>query len=127
MKLQGKQLELKQRQQEFLMDLMETRKLNTAKIVQLMAQAENLLAQADGVKAGHKIAAFEAAIGAIKVHNESLNKQIELMMKGMKDEEAGGSEPAGGGRVEGGTNKPPAPINLPAAGEMGGGSERGVG
>lgn len=131
MKLQSKQMELKQRQQEFLMDLMETRRLNSAKIIQLMAQADKLIAESDGVPAGHKIAAFEAAIGAIKVHNDSLNKQIELLMKGMEKDESGDKGPtvenSGGGRMGIGAGKSPVPVALPTAGEMGGGPEGSMG
>lgn len=130
LKMQGKQMELKQKQQEFLMQLMEDRRLNSAKIIQLMAQADKLIAEADGVQAGHKIAAFEAAIGAMKTHNDGLNRRIELMMKGMElDErakESGDTNPPEGG-MGGGAAKPITPVSLPTSGEMGMGAEGGMG
>ena len=114
MKLQGKQLEiqhkqaqLKQDKLEFLLSLQEEHLVNGAKIVQLMAQAEKLKAEASGVETGHQIAAFEAQIGALKTHDEMLTKRIELMVSAMEKEKddggsgEGNSQPAGMGGMAG--------------------------
>jgi chaperonin GroES len=84
MKMQTKQMGVQADMQKFAANLMEQRRLNSAKILQLEAQAAKLIAEADGVQTGHEIAAFEAAIGALKTHDESLRGGIELMMKSME-------------------------------------------
>jgi hypothetical protein len=86
MKMQTKQLTLQADMQKFAADLMEKRRLNSAKILQLEAQAAKLIAEAGGVETGHEIAAFEAAIGALKAHDESLRSGVELMMKSLEKE-----------------------------------------
>jgi len=83
--------------QKFVANLMEQRRLNSAKILQLEAQAAKLVAEAGGVQTGHEIAAFEAAIGALKVHDDSLKGGIELMMKQMES----GNEATNGAGMEG--------------------------
>ena len=70
--------------QKFAAELMEERRVNSAKILQLEAQAAKLLAEADGVTAGHEIAAFQTAIGALKTHDDMLRGRIETMIKQME-------------------------------------------
>jgi len=89
MKLRAKQMQMKADTQMFVADLMEQRRLNTAKILQLEAQAAKLAAEAGGVQAGHEIAAFEAALGALKSHDEAMRHRIELMLKSMEIDNAG--------------------------------------
>ena len=84
MKMQTKQMGVQADMQKFAANLMEQRRLNTAKIIQLEAQAAKLIAEAGGVQTGHEIAAFEAAIGALKAHDDSLRGGIEMMMKSME-------------------------------------------
>lgn len=84
LRLQGKQMQMQADMQKFAADLMEQRRLNSAKIMQLEAQAAKLMAEAQGAEAGHQLAAFEAAIGAMKTHDEMLRSRIELMLQGMK-------------------------------------------
>jgi len=100
MKMQVQQAALQQKQQEFMLTLTEEHRLNTAKILQLEAQSHQFLANAQGVDAGHQIAAFEAAIGAMKAHNEHLRGSIELLQKGLANEQGTGQPP--GGRSMGG-------------------------
>lgn len=85
MKLQGVQLKLKQQQLEFVMGLIEDKRVNDAKILELEAQAAKLIEEAGGIKTGHAIAAFEAAIGAARSHQDAIHKQIDLMMKMTKE------------------------------------------
>lgn len=91
MKLEEKKMTIQADIQMFLANLAEDRRLNTAKIVELQAKAVQELAQADGVQAGHRIAAFEAAIGALKQHDQSIKTMMDLVEKGMKD----GFQPTG--------------------------------
>lgn len=103
MKLQGQQLALQQKQQQFILTMQEEHRLNTAKIVQLEAQAHQFLANADGVATGHQIAAFEAAIGAAKAHSEHLRGMIAAMQKEMQSGQQGneGQPPAQPGSMGG--------------------------
>ena len=120
-KQQAKQAELQFRQLEFVANLQEERKLNQAKIVELMAKAALELEQAGGVKTGHQIAAFEAAIGALKLHHDVLTKQIELLMKGMENEQAGQGATGGGvPRLAGPSHNSPGKGVSPAAVGAGG-------
>lgn len=84
MKIQGAaqvtQMKLKAEAQKFAMELMSQQDLNIAQILKLRAEAALALEQAGGVKEGHAIAAFEAQIGALKSHNDVLNKQIEMVL-----------------------------------------------
>lgn len=125
--IQVKQASLQMQQQQFVAELMEQRRVNSAKILQLEAQAAKLIEEAGGVKTGHQIAAFSAAIGAMKAHDDSMRGRVELMLKSMEQQnEQGGQAPDGAGMAgmggapgdQGGQGMPPA---------MAGGGEGGMG
>jgi chaperonin GroES len=99
MKSEIAQQKIKFEQMKFVVQLQTQEKLNQAKIVELMAKATLEIEQAGGVRAGHQIAAFEAAIGALKTHNDILTQQAETMLKGMEYDAA--RQDAGGGGVRG--------------------------
>ena len=84
MKLEAKKMDMKLKEQMFAAELMEQRRLNAAKILQLEAQAAKLMEEAGGVQAGHQLAAFDAAIGALKVHNDMLKSKADTMLKAME-------------------------------------------
>jgi predicted nucleic acid-binding Zn-ribbon protein len=94
-KIQAKMQDLQLKQQQFTISMQEEVKLNNAKILELEAKAAMEMEQAGGVKEGHKIAAFEAAIGALKTHNDHIRGQIELLLKSMEQQ----NESADNGRV----------------------------
>lgn len=100
MKLQAKQMDLKLKEQMFVAEMMEEQKLNQAKILQLEAQAAKMLAEAGGVESGHQIAAFEAAIGALKTHNDMLRGKAETFMKAWELENDAKQQAAEGGGVQ---------------------------
>ncbi len=114
LKQQPKMLALQLDKQQFLMELMETRRVNNAKIIELEAKAALEMEEAGGVKEGHRIAAFEAAIGALRAHDEALRGRIELMLKQQEAEEKsdGSSTDRGGLASMGG---PPGLPSLPGA------------
>lgn len=87
MKLEGKKLALQAAQMEFVVKMEEEKKLNQAKIVELHAKAALALEQAGGIKTGHEIAAFEAAIGAMKAHDQNLTEHMKLIMEGIQNEQ----------------------------------------
>jgi len=84
MKTEVKKMQVQAQMQQFVMGLQEQVRLNDAKILQLQAQAAKLLEEAGGVKTGHEIAAFEAAIGAMKSHNDALMGQANTFLKAME-------------------------------------------
>jgi hypothetical protein len=96
MKMQAKQSQLEWDKKVFAAEMQSEVAMNQAKITELMAKAAMELEQAGGVKEGHKIAMFEAAIGAMKQHNDNLNQRIELMIKGMDNEQRAADKGASG-------------------------------
>lgn len=81
MKLQGRQAELQQEMLQFALQLEEDRRLNTAKIAKLEAEAIKLMGDLKGDQADRRINAINAAIGAIKAHNDTLKMRAETVMK----------------------------------------------
>jgi len=97
LKLQGKQMEIQSRTQEWANHLMEERRLNTAKIMQLEAQAYALTKGADAQEMEHKLAALEMIIDHLKTTNEQTTKQIEAISKMGGGDETQGKNPDGSG------------------------------
>ena len=114
MRVQRDMMKMKMEQEQFVLSLMEERRLNTAKIMQLEADAIRLAKEADGVDVGHQIAILEAAIGAHKAHNDVVNKRIELMLKGMESDSGENGNAGGSGRLA----TPPGYPSLPSPSEV---------
>ncbi len=79
--MQRLQLQLQSDQQEFVMQLMEERRLNNAKIIELMANAEAESANAQTEQAYAQVAVINAEISKVKIMNDSLNSRIEHMLR----------------------------------------------
>jgi chaperonin GroES len=75
------QMQLQASQQEFMIELMEERRLNNAKIIQLMASADESSANAQSEQAYAQVAAINAQITMAKSRNDQLNARIENMLK----------------------------------------------
>lgn len=104
MKMQEKQMRLQFERQKFVMDLLEEKKLNSAKIDLLKAQATRVLSEIKEGEREHTLAAFEASINAMESHNDMLNKRAELMMSAMEkdyDQQQSGNHGAGVPGLEG--------------------------
>ena len=95
MKLEAKKQHLELDKMKFIMKLQEDHSVNQAKILQMEAMAAKLLEEAGGVKTGHDIAAFEAAIGAMKSHNEMLLGHAQTLLKGMEIDNARDQQTSG--------------------------------
>lgn len=115
LKISVKEKDLELKKMMFVSEMQEEMKLNQAKILELNAKAAKEIAEAKGVEAGHNIAAFEAAIGAMKHHNDNLNKRIEMMMKGMENG-ASNDGNANSGQLDGMAKAPGNPITPQGAG-----------
>lgn len=103
LKLQGKAADRDAKLKQFIASLMEQRRLNEAKIVEMYAQAALLEAEAGGVESANKIAAFQSIIDAMKTHNDMMLNQIQLAQQQAGDQANGGDQGGGsGGNVQGG-------------------------
>lgn len=100
MKLEFKKQELQLQQQQFMATLQEEQKVNQAKIIQLIAQAESLAADAQSTEQGHQIALIESMIGMMKLRNEHIKTHIDAALKAAEidnDRRAIEKSPSGGG------------------------------
>jgi hypothetical protein len=111
LKLKGKTMQFQHEKQMFIVKLMEERRVNSAKIMQLEAQAASLIAGIGAEQAGLQLEAFNSAVAAMQAHNDMLNQSIETMQ--------GGSENGEGGGVPGMAAAPSDPSLLAGAGGMG--------
>lgn len=84
--------ELQWKKLQYISSLLEQRRLNEAKIINLYAQAALAEKQAGGVQAGAQIQAFQAIIDSLKLMNDNINKQVEDIDNG---EQAGNSGAVG--------------------------------
>ena len=73
--------ELQFKQQEMVMTLMEERRVNNAEIAKLMAQAGEAAANAQSEQQYAQVAAVNASIVAAKHKNDSINAQIEHLLR----------------------------------------------
>lgn len=89
MRLKGKQLQFQHEMMTTAMELMETRRLNNARIAKLEAEAAQIVNDIGLDQARVSISAFDAAIGALKHHNDVLDKHIERVMKETEDATGG--------------------------------------
>jgi len=81
--------ELNWKKQQFIASLMEQRRLNEAKIVEMYAQAALLEKEAGGIEAGNQIKAFQSIIDLLKVSNEQVTNQIQQQQAGDEGNETG--------------------------------------
>jgi len=81
MQAQVKMAELQQKQQQFVIELLEERRVNNAQIIQLMAQAEKFAADAQFEAASHQVGMIDAMVGVLKLKEERLTTRIDGMLK----------------------------------------------
>jgi chaperonin GroES len=101
MKLQAQMAQLQFKKMEYAYNLQEERRLNDAKITQLMAQAALFEKQAGGVEAAHQLEVFKATIDAMQAHNQAIQAQIDSVMQGINNDAQSGNTNAGAGGVPG--------------------------
>lgn len=75
------QMELQAQQQEFAMTLMEERRVNNAKILDLMASADEAAANAQSEQAYAQVAMVNAEITKLKSRNEVVNSRIDALLR----------------------------------------------
>lgn len=86
MKIEMERAKLQAEQMRFVLTLQEQHNMNQAKIAELSAKSTLALEKADGVKSGQEIAAFTAAIGALKTQDDMLQKRLALILERMDRE-----------------------------------------
>jgi len=96
-KLKGKQMQFQHQGQMESIKLMEQRRLNNAKILQLTAQAAQLAEEAKGAQGARALAAIELALKALNDHNVMLNGRISALGALTHDDD--GSDKGGMGGV----------------------------
>jgi chaperonin GroES len=97
LKLQGKQMQVKAEQMKWANQLMETQRVNTAKIALLEAQAMQAAADTNAINAAAQIEAFDGLIKAHKEYGKQINDRIQaLTAEGSKDGQDSGEGGAGG-------------------------------
>lgn len=89
------QMQLQHEQAQFMLQLMEERKLNTAKILQLTAAAAKDMAEIKGAHAERRLQTLQLAIDALQSHNEMINNRLTALGKlsgegGTADEQSAG-------------------------------------
>lgn len=104
LKLKAKQMQFEHELRMEVLRLMEERRLNAAKILQLEAQALKLSADAKDSQAAQRLEAFRVVLDAMKAHNEAIDTRINALqaLKGMQNDESGSgdSNPGGAGPME---------------------------
>ena len=78
---QRQQAELAAKQQEFVLSLMEERRMNNAEIANLSAQAQEHAANAQSEQAYAQVAVINAQITAAKSKGEAINAQIDHLLR----------------------------------------------
>jgi chaperonin GroES len=103
LKLKGKQMQFQHEKQLLMIKMMEERKLNEAKIVELHAKAAKIVAEIGTSQATVQLQAFDSAVAALQAHNAMLGERIDSMMgeEGNEDNTGGvramASRPGNGG------------------------------
>lgn len=125
LKEQTKMAELELDRMMFAAEMMETVRLNTAKITEMEANVLKLLSDVSNDSVQQEISVLQTALGAMKQRNESIMQRVQLIMKGVKDatERRGVPSVAGSPSNQGALPSPASPQGGSAA-EMGGGGVR---
>lgn len=113
LKLKGKEMDIAAKKQEWANHLMEERRLNQAKIMQLEAQAYSLIKGAQDADVGHKLKALELAIGVFQDYSSNITERIGALNDSSS---SGTGSPSGGGMggMEAGAGDGGVPGNAPA-------------
>lgn len=89
LKAQVQMQNLEWKKLQWYSSLLEVRRVNEAKIINLYAQAAMYEKQAGGVEAGHQIDAFQVAINSLKTINEGITNQVAQQGENSANQQAG--------------------------------------
>jgi hypothetical protein len=116
LKLKGKQMELEAKKQEWANHLMEERRLNQAKIMQLEAQAYSLIAGVKNDEQQNGLKKVELALEVLQQYSQHLTDRIGALSSD-KDGSSDG-QPSGGDGM-GGMAPAPSDGGVPGAAQQG--------
>ncbi len=77
LRLKSKQMELQMKQQQFVLQLMEERRKNTAQIMQLEAAAFKTIKEGSAIDTEVRMSSITLALEALKAHGEMIGQRIE--------------------------------------------------
>ena len=100
LKLKGKEMQVEARKQEWANHLMEQRRLNNAKIMQLEAQAYSLVKGAQTAEVQAKLQGLELALQVLQQHSSDLTNRIGALSSDEQQNESGSPGGTGVGGVE---------------------------
>lgn len=118
MQLKIKQLQLEDDRLHWIADLMEQKRLNTAKIVELQAKAAATVAGIDETQAATQLSYLQMALDALTAQNQAINERITALAAVQPGAEGEGEDSMTGGNANGNTG-------IPALGGGAGGMEGG--
>ena len=95
MQMEIKKLQLQEQRLQWVADLMEQRRLNTAKIIDLEAKAAAAIAGIDAAAAATQLSFLQTAMDAIKQHNDIITQRIQAMTEMQQGAGAGEGETGG--------------------------------
>jgi hypothetical protein len=87
-RLQEQQIALQTQMQQFAITLEEEKRMNNAKIIELMAKAQNEAANAQTEQAYAQVAIINAEIARVRAENEHINTRIEHLLSAAKIQSA---------------------------------------
>jgi hypothetical protein len=85
LKNQATQMELQMQQQMFAMEMQETVRVNSAKILEMEAQVQLLMTKASTETDKQRVSAFRAAIEAMRERNNQMNTSLDRMMENLSE------------------------------------------
>jgi len=106
MKAQVQLQNLQFKKLQYISSLLEQRRLNEAKIINLYAQAALAQKQAGGIDVGNQIKAFQTTIDAIKTVNEGITSQVGELQN---DQSVAAGLNPGAGTIQGMAQEPGYP------------------
>ena len=89
LKFQGKQLEVQAKQQEWANHLLEDKRLNDAKIMQLRAQAYNLMQQGKSTDIATKLESLQMVMDHLEKHSKMLGDMADKTQKLLETQQNG--------------------------------------
>jgi len=96
MQLKIKQLQLQDSKLQWMATLMEQKRLNSAKIIQLQAQAAQSMAEVDAAVAATRLEYLQVALTALQQHNDMINERITALGSIGSEGEEGEDQMTGG-------------------------------
>jgi chaperonin GroES len=85
-KARARQMELEHDKWKFTQELMEERRMNSAKIMEIMASIEQMQAEAESEADARKLAKFEARLEVFRARNEVLDSRIKTLTEAKRSE-----------------------------------------